>query len=85
MIGADLVEDAIDTQRREVPLSVENRHSTPDVTIITPLDSFSSKRRTCKSLIPFADINISCKKFIYKTGIRTFVSMQAVLHRRMLL
>ena len=74
MSGADLVESALGAERREVPRVVENRHSTPDVQIITPLDLFYSKRRTCKALIPFGDIHISCRKDLYDRAADIFMN-----------
>ena len=51
--------------RRHVHLDVDNAALSPDVQIITPLDFFLSKHRSCKYLIPFSNLHVSCSKDSY--------------------
>jgi len=48
--GADKVGAAFGRLRRHVHSGVVDTDSTPDVHIITPLDDFFSKHRSCKYL-----------------------------------
>ena len=51
--------------RREVHFGVVDTDSTAEVHIITPLDIFFSKQRSCKSPIPFSFLDVRCCKDFY--------------------
>ena len=69
--------------RREVHSGVVDTDSTPGVQIITPLDDFFSKHRSCKSHTPFSCLDVSCRKDFYdrvadyyienKGGVTTYI------------
>jgi len=62
MRGAVNVLEGFGRLRREMQSSVDNTQSTPEVQIVTPLDAFFSKHRYSKSLVPFSDLDASCRK-----------------------
>ena len=44
---------------------VVDTDSTPDVQIVSPLDDFLSRHRSCKALIPFSELHATCRKDFY--------------------
>jgi hypothetical protein len=51
--------------RRHVYSDVDNAESSPDVRIVSPLDDFLSRHRTCKAIIPFSALHVSRRKDFY--------------------
>ena len=50
---------------RHVHFGVVDTDSTTEVHIITPLDDFVCKQRSCKSHIPFSSLDVSYRKDFY--------------------
>ncbi len=65
MRGSFNVEAGFGRLRREVHSRVVDTDLTPDVQIIAPLVVFFSKRRSCKSHIPFFSLDVKCGKDFY--------------------
>ncbi len=68
MRGAVKVGAVFGRLRRHVHVGVVDTDSTPDVQIITPLVDFFSKRRSCKSHIPFSSLDVNCRKDYVENG-----------------
>jgi len=51
--------------RRHVQSGVANDELSLDVQIVSPLDDFLCRHRSCKSLIFFSDLHVRCRKDFY--------------------
>jgi hypothetical protein len=58
--------------RREVHSGVDNIDSTPAVQIITALDDYCSKHRSCKAIIPFSYMPPICRKNLYDSRLADY-------------
>jgi hypothetical protein len=59
--------------RREVHSGVVNTDPTPDVQIVSPLDDFLSRHRSCKALITFSELYATCRKDFYGKAANYFI------------
>ena len=73
MRGAVDVAAVLGRVRRQVHFGIVDTDDTLDEQIITPLDVFLSKHRSCKSHIPFSSLDVSCRKDFYDMAANYYI------------